>query len=175
VFAFVDNEALSALDALTGEERWRFAAPGLFGTPVVREGVVYVSGGSGTMLELDAASGGERWQASVPGGWGAWAVDEETVYVASMHNETLTALDRTTGLARWQTEIREPWTTPVIVGDEIYLVSDDALRVYDAVTGAERWFFPIEGGRVSTPAVVGGIIYLSTDAGIVYAIGGSTG
>ena len=74
-----------ALDAATGDERWRIRTLGaVYWSPAVADGVVYVGSASATLYALDAATGDERWvlhwtqdpRVSSP------AVVDDVVYVA---------------------------------------------------------------------------------------------
>lgn len=57
-----------ALDAATGEERWRVEPPGLApGSPVVTDDLVYVTADGTRLYALDAGSGEVRW--SLEFGW----------------------------------------------------------------------------------------------------------
>jgi outer membrane protein assembly factor BamB len=54
---------LYALDATTGEERWRFqTGDTVWSSPAVANGVVYVGSFDGNLYALDAATGQERWR-----------------------------------------------------------------------------------------------------------------
>jgi outer membrane protein assembly factor BamB len=177
VFAIVQADTLSAFDAESGDELWRFEREALFGTPTIADGRVFVGSRSGVMYALDAATGALRGESSTRSISGGWAVADGVLFVSmdSPSQPSLAALDTATGIERWRVPTGTSLTSPVVVGDQIYVISGGALRVYDAATGAELWVFPIAGGRVSTPAVVDGVVYLATDAGIIYAIGGSAG
>jgi hypothetical protein len=50
---------------------------------------------------------------------------------------------------------------------------DRTVYALDAATGEEHWRFAADGEMDYGPSVVEGVVYVSTDAGSVYAIGGS--
>lgn len=67
-----DASFAQAVDALTGEERWRVATPGIvWSSPTVAGGLVLIGAGSGVLLALDRESGDERWRFRAQGGWRA--------------------------------------------------------------------------------------------------------
>lgn len=61
-----DGQFVQAVDAGTGEERWRVPTRGVVWTsPVVADGMLYVAEGAGRIRGLDPASGEEQWAAWV--------------------------------------------------------------------------------------------------------------
>ena len=65
-YSAVNTDTLYAVDAATGQERWRFGTGPTFSVPVVAGGVVYAAGGAPAadlgpthLYALDAASGTE--------------------------------------------------------------------------------------------------------------------
>lgn len=84
-------------------------------TPIVRDGVMYVSTPFNHVLALDAASGTERWRyvhelkrkdsCCGPANRGV-AVDESHVYIATI-DARVVALDRATGRIAWEFELTQ--------------------------------------------------------------------
>ncbi|WP_326816198.1 PQQ-binding-like beta-propeller repeat protein [Streptomyces sp. NBC_01762] len=97
---------LCALDAATGAERWRADVSktvdddfdDVLSSPVVVEGIVYITSIDGKVLyALDAASGTEQWtHTSSDGVFNTPAVADGTVYITSEGGRVYT-LDATTG------------------------------------------------------------------------------
>jgi outer membrane protein assembly factor BamB len=162
----VDLGALVALDAATGEERWRYSLEGAGEfSPAVADGMVYVGAEDGILHAVDAATGEGRWTFAV---WTAadirstsLAVADGTVYVASSRG-FLFALDAATGEERWRAEIGgDGATTPVFADGTLYVSATDVpkeygdetvddkvgslppgigrLYAFDATSGDERW------------------------------------
>ena len=117
------HRALVALDAGTGQERWRVPIDGGFATsPVVLDGVIYVAGVKAVQA-LNAETGRELWRFGVPGStydpenayYPELAVGRDLVYVLTGRESnlamgswpltTLRALDLTTGSERWQIDV----------------------------------------------------------------------
>ena len=67
-------------------------------------------------------------------------------------------------------------SSPVIVGDTVYVGSDDK-RVYalDAVTGEKRWAYLTSGAVSSSPSVVDGVVYVGSEDKNLYALDAATG
>jgi outer membrane protein assembly factor BamB len=73
---------------------------------------------------------------------------------------------------RWTFDAQGPVrSTPVIVGDVLYLTSDGGyLFALDKGSGALKWKFKTDAAVASTPLVEGGFVYLTTKKGTLYAI-----
>ncbi len=120
---------LYALDAQTGQPRWRYATGaqaferdmkvplGISGSAAIAGNLLIVGDADAVLHALDRATGALVWRTSVeaaPNGsiWSSPVVWEETVYVgvASVAKEagfrgSIVALDRQTGGIRWQTHM----------------------------------------------------------------------
>jgi eukaryotic-like serine/threonine-protein kinase len=63
-----DAHFVQAVDAATGEERWRVASSRIvWSSPAVDSATVYVGEGDGTLYALDRQTGAERWRYRVAG------------------------------------------------------------------------------------------------------------
>jgi hypothetical protein len=91
------NGQLVAVDATTGAETWRLAVGGVWSSPAVANGTVYV-GGNGLLFEgglfaVDAAAGALRWQMkqagsvfaspAISGGMAYFGSNDSAVYAVS--------------------------------------------------------------------------------------------
>ncbi len=173
---------LYALDAATGQVRWRFAAD----APVLSEPLAVTAGPDGyvvftagdQLLAVEAAAGQLAWSVAGRGfSAGRAACDGERVYTAAADGYAR-AHDLRTG--------REAWSYPMVAGDPhrvtLYSGWDDVVllgagtvlvatvsgaQALDAVTGAPRWTFP--GSTMYPPAVLlgDGTMLLTTEWGVV--------
>ncbi len=136
----------------------------LEGTPIVRDGVMYMSTGSDDVLALDAKTGSLIWQhagALDPGistvccGWvnHGVAVDDGKVFIGQLDGY-LVALDQKTGAELWRTQIgrwQDGYTitgTPLLYKGMIYSgisggdrAERGKLTALDEKTGRELWRF----------------------------------
>jgi outer membrane protein assembly factor BamB len=131
----VDDEtvAVRALNRATGAELWRHAWAG-----------------SGSVPFFAAANG--DWVRSTP------AFDGETLYVGDMI-EHLLALDGGTGEVRWQVRLPERYGTkppefgfassPLVVGDALYVQAANSLLKLDKRTGEGLWRALANDGTIS--------------------------
>jgi outer membrane protein assembly factor BamB len=179
---------IAAIDAGTGETRWRTALdPTLFlSPPAVAGGTVYVGldprGRDDTVLiALDAATGQERWrhhraaaasgilQLAIP------AIADGIVYVVT--EGILYAVDADTGEEHWRVAIGSAVeSSPAVADGTLYFgTSDGSVIALDAATGEERWRLAISTSADvnSSPAVVDGVVYVASDDTYLYAIGGT--
>jgi outer membrane protein assembly factor BamB len=164
------GDLVSALDASTGELRWRTQMPqvGIYAlkaedgailwhvqtldrvesSPAVANGLVFAGDNFGTLHAIDAATGEERWQQKFP--WvntyieASPAVAKGVVYVGSDMN-----------------------------GGYGGFTSD--FIAFDAQTGEEVWHFSWPNGALSSPVVVDGVIYFGSLDHHLYALDAESG
>lgn len=169
---------LQALDALTGEERWRFDLGDYIvrASPAVVNDTVYITSGF-SLFAVDTRTGEERW--SVPirfAGQSSPAVIDGVVYVSS-HEGLLYALDAATGIQRWQYQTDSlVFSSPAVADGSVYFggVNGD-LYALDATTGRPRWRFATGGDIYASPAVANGVVYVSSKNRVVHAVDAATG
>jgi outer membrane protein assembly factor BamB len=127
-------------------------------------------------------------------------ISDGVVYVGSTDN-SLYALDETTGTLKWKFASRGPVSsTPAVAGGLVYFGSMDGnIYAVNAATGEERWRFATKGERrftapgihgaiprtermpdpfdvfMSSPAIVGGTLYVGSGDQNVYALDAATG
>ena len=147
-------------------------------TPIMVDGVLYVSGPWGSVFAVDARTGAERWRydPEVDGSYGrraccdvvnrGLAVWEGLVYVGTLDGY-LVALDAATGAQRWKVDTFTDRDTrfytitspPQVAGDVVVIGNSGAefgvrgyITAYDLKTGAERWrFFIVPGDPTKGP------------------------
>jgi len=172
-----------ALDPSTGSVAWRTAVDvgARIGTPVIADRRVLLAsldgGGPGTrhITALDLATGQVVWRYASPGDRPSYS-PAITHGLAITEGEAgiVTALNVTTGELCWQaseTGILE--IVPTVAGDAVYGASNNAAAfALDAGSGRELWRLPIKGVPYA-PAISGGLEFLPTNTGLLYAIGGA--
>ena len=148
---------------------------GLQATPLMINGVLYVSGTWGKVHAIDARSGAELWRfdPNVPGKWGRYgccdvvnrgvAFWKGLIYVASF-DARLFALDASTGEIVWEVDTingAAPYTStgaPRVVLGKVLIGNAGAdygvrgfLTAYDAKTGEKLWRFYTVPGNPNEP------------------------
>ena len=89
------------------------------------------------------------------------------------------ALDATTGAKKWtySTGGSQIADDPAVVGGVVYFgtVENHILYALDATTGAKKWSYQTSGSIISSPTVVGGVVYVGSDDNTLYALDAATG
>jgi len=157
---FVGQENATAINAATGEIRWRTHLGNqtvLEGTPAVSGDTVYYStkndtaGIGGYLYALNRTSGAVEWTSAPYPDWGQSApvVAGDTVYVATNDCEAA--------------ESCEGITYP-----------DGRVQAHDATTGDRLWNESTEESLYAGPAVWNGTVYIKNGAGKLLALAGNT-
>ncbi len=145
------SKFIRAYDPMTGRELWRMADAETqvkVSSPVAGPGVVVVTGGY--------PRGSRPIYAIRPGGGGE--LDPAAA-----------------GRLAWQAERGSPYVpTPLVYGDELYVLADNGiLTVYDAATGERRYQRRLDEtplGFSASPVAAGGHVYLASEDGDVFVV-----
>ncbi|NUW42788.1 outer membrane protein assembly factor BamB family protein [Nonomuraea rhodomycinica] len=175
VYATSSSGDVNALDAVSGEVRWRSRITGTIASrPVVAGGTVYVGDDEGTTHALDAATGTPLWQVRAGGDqpmftWRA-AVAGGLLYTVG-RDRTLYALDTATGRTRRRLPLPGGRGSGPVAADGTIHVSDREGTLYtlDAATGTVRSRFRTGGTAQTDPVVADGFVYLGSSNGNIYA------
>ncbi len=111
-------QGIVALDAGSGEERWRHASSDgvVMYAPAVADGTAYIVAQDERLIAVDALSGEVRWTARTEAPNDSLAsVWHTTIYVAT-NGGTVQALDAGNGALRWQAAIAGTPYAPVVTG-----------------------------------------------------------
>lgn len=185
-----------ALDAATGEERWRYnALTAPPGEMHVYKGTVYIPSRDTTLYAVNAATGEERWRFDeiTAGGPGIPAIANDAVYVTTPGAQTAAensvyALDAVTGEVRWRFDEPRQTTTPVVPGptaaarNTVFVAEgpgegagEGVVYAINATTGERRFRFDAPGSRTLGLAVANDTGYVGSLDGTVYAFAARTG
>ena len=164
---------LYAVDAGTGEQRWRVQLGDYVvrSSPAVVDGVVYVGGGF-HLIAVDAATGQERWRFPMRyAGQASPTVVGGTIYVASQEG-FLYAVDARSGAERWHIQTEGLIFSSPAYSDGAVVVGTDAGVLYAVSTdgGRIRWRRNLDGPIFASPAIHDGTIYVTIGAGFTYAL-----
>ncbi len=188
--AFLDQEkvgdrALFALDAKTGEQKWRTAltlnpwgGPSVSGDTAVVTGsnigydLKLLRGAKGEIAAFDVATGKEKWRKAIPAGVVSCAALAEGIAVTTATDGKVRAFDLATGERRWIYTTKMPFfAPPAIAGDVVY--AGDLSGVIHAIgirDGAVKWTLDLgKDPAVKAPGLVyggpivhGGRLYVAT-------------
>jgi outer membrane protein assembly factor BamB len=112
------------------------------------------------------------------------AVADGIVYVGSSDWFRVNAVDAQTGELVWDFETKgDPWSSPAVADGVVYIgATGGYLYALDAKNGSELWKVrtgpalatvdPVrfDGGVVSSPTVVAGVVYFGSLDGKLYAV-----
>uniref|UniRef100_A0A7C2PIU4 Pyrrolo-quinoline quinone n=1 Tax=Schlesneria paludicola TaxID=360056 RepID=A0A7C2PIU4_9PLAN len=178
-----DTQYVVALDKRTGREVWRQFrgdASMAYSTPTltaVNGRPVLVSCGGEWTVAYEPATGKELWRFRYPKGYSNVprpAVAFGMAYVSSGYNTpTLYAVpleaqgELGTDDAVWKVTKGAPRNaSPLIAGDELYMVSDNGIvTCLDARTGAQHWQERVGGDCSASPLFADGRIYITNETG----------
>ena len=178
VYASARDDRLYAVDAATGDLRWRTQIAS-HAYMAVEDDVVFVGSGS-YLYAVDAATGTTLWNYRMGSTtYSTPAVADGVVYMASL-DRNLYAVDADTGDLRWRYEsggggIR---SSPAVSEGVVYVVSswNGHLHAVDVDTGNPRWQYETNdrNGHYYSPAAADGVVYFPTDS-YLYAVDATTG
>jgi outer membrane protein assembly factor BamB len=141
----------------------RVSSPmGIYGTPVVKDGKIYIGAYSGTVLwittdGLSVSSPSFETGADIVG---SVVIDRDTLFVGTS-NGRLYALDLNLK-EKWNFRTGgEIWSSPVVDNGVLYVSSaDHNLYAIDTESGNEIWRFETKAAIMSTPLVANGRVYI---------------
>jgi outer membrane protein assembly factor BamB len=184
-----DTAFVIALDTKTGKTRWktdrRYPADQAYSTPLVirvgdRDQVISV--GAYRAAAYDLQSGREIWRVRYDDGFSNVprpVTGHGLVYIATgFQQPSLLAVrpdgtgDITKTHVAWTLQRGAPLTpSPLIVGDELYLVSDFGIAsCVDAKTGQPHWQQRLGGNYSASPVFADGRIYFQSEEGVTTVI-----
>jgi outer membrane protein assembly factor BamB len=180
-----DEAYVVALDKSTGKVRWKTPRrqpwDQAYSTPLVirvgdRDQVVSI--GAHRAAAYEPQSGKEIWRVSYPDGFSNVprpVYGHGLVYIATgFHQPSLLAVrpdgaaDVTKTHIAWTLQRGVPLTpSPLLVDDELYLVSDNGIATcLDARTGETHWQQRIGGNYSASPVFADGRIYFLSEEGV---------
>ncbi|GAB2792392.1 outer membrane protein assembly factor BamB [Halomonas shantousis] len=186
--------AVTALDRLSGEERWVYTStqPALTlrgtGTPRVIEQVTFAGFANGRLVTLDNRSGQALWDMRVAVPRGRTEVDQLVdldgqpvlaqdgrLFVTS-YNGRLLAIDATSGEVLWDRE-ESSYLTPLVIGDYLFAVNEAShVLALDANSGRVMWESDaLEGRKLTAPAFIDGNLAVGDYAGYIHLLDARSG
>jgi outer membrane protein assembly factor BamB len=184
-----------ALHRDSGTVAWRTPRPAMaspkwsFATPLVIEvegSPQLVSPAAQMVCSYDPSSGEERWRVRYPNKWSIVprpVFSHGLVLVCTGYDGPAELLairptgsgDVTDSHVAWRTDNHVPHTpSPLVLGNEIYLVSDNGIAsCRDVETGELHWRHRVGGNFSASPVHAAGSIYMVSEQGVCTVIAAS--
>lgn len=163
-FSARDNKVY-ALDAATGAKKWHFQADGWINAPViVFQQKVYFGCYSNKIYTLDAATGKEEALelAAIRIGQTRYVCSDGEFYPVNARYRA----------SEWRRKLPPSTSWPARANNVVYIgARDNKLHAFDYATRKEIWHFKTDGWVDSSPAIAGGMLYIGSHDGYVYALG----
>ncbi|UCG54244.1 MAG: PQQ-binding-like beta-propeller repeat protein, partial [Dehalococcoidia bacterium] len=156
-----------ALNALNGQRRLRFNSHyGVYSPLAVSDGIVYFINDNGTLYAFEGNARTWLQEHEIRPFWlQAWVMGLPGVPKPPPQSGFL-----------WLLKIGRPATSsPVVVGDTLYIGADNKLFAIDLQSQQIRWEFVTEGAIRSSPAVVGSAVFVGSGDGQLYAVDTASG
>jgi outer membrane protein assembly factor BamB len=184
VVYFTAKHTLLALDAASGQERWRFRnlrSNQFRPSVLVRGGTVYALGADGFLHAFEAGGGRERWSSPVRGGADLCALPlTDNVAYDGFDMFGLSVLDAATGAECWYFAEADTYYGPVAAGGTVFVADryfGGEVVALDVATGVRRWrFTPTNEWEVHPVAAMPGTVFVQEPwAPTLYAVDADTG
>jgi outer membrane protein assembly factor BamB len=177
-----ETQYVVALDKLTGKVRWKKFREGYqaYTTPLVVRlpaGDQVISPGAFRAVSYEPRTGKELWQVSYGDGFSNVprpVYGNGLIFICTGFQQPSLLAVRLDGRGD-VTKSRVAWTlkrgvsltpSPLLVGDELYMVSDNGIAsCIDAKTGAPHWQVRLGGNHSASPIYADGRIYFLSEEG----------
>lgn len=176
-----------------GEIKWKYkTGTDYLSSPIVSQGVVYVSGTGGYFVAVDANTGEKSWEFKREK-WGGSSpsVSNGTVFIGSM-DYFVYAIDIKTETEKWKFKTDEYiFSSPAVSNGYVYFGNFNGyFYSVSANTGQEKWKFKTQGSEPpskaagdydikgairSSPAIFKNIVYFGSFDGYLYALALNSG
>jgi len=175
----LNGSNLYCLNSSTGEKIWEYLTGddsywGVYSSPVVADGKVYIGSGDHKVYCLDAMTGAKLWEFITYGEvCSSPAIDDGKIYIGSQ-DAFVYCLNASTGAELWTYVTgHQIQSSPTVVNGKIYIGSD---RMYclNAETGANIWN-RLPSFLFSSPAVYNDKVYICDADNTMYCFNADNG
>ncbi len=99
------------------------------------------------------------------------AVAYNSIYLQT--DNFIYALHENDGTIKWSRPIESEYSvsSPAVADGKVYVGIDNIIYAFDSSSGEQIWSYRTEGQIQSSPAISGGLLFVGSDDGILYAIG----
>jgi outer membrane protein assembly factor BamB len=186
VYVGSNDDYIYALDAYTGNLKWRYKTGGnVFSSPAVTGNIVYVGSNDDYLYALDADNGELKWRYDAGDDLiSSPAISQNMVYTVSnsfWSGNKVVALDAETGEFRFDFFIGASYShsmsSPALKNDIIYIGdNEETIHAFDINNDETKWtYHKINSDWLSTPAISGNTVYIGSTDDYVYALDANNG
>lgn len=166
---------LHAVDAASGEGRFKIEIGSMAAAPAGQEGVIILTVRSGELHAFDSKAREVRWSYDLDGEvYGSPAIWQNRLYVAGWDRK-LSCLSFSSGEDLWSAPLSGAVTaSPVVAGGHVYVVTETGdLLAFDARTGHSAWSERVSHGPVqASPLPIGSRLVVAALDGTVSCYSG---
>lgn len=175
IFVGAGDGGFHAVDAATGERRWRFDTRGAIRNGAAAVGDFVVFGSTDHVVyALRRDTGQEAWRHDTGAAIDATPVVDGDRVLVGNRGVGLVALDARTGQRDWRVYFWGSWveSTPTVADGVIYVGSSDLRRVsaIERSDGRVRWRSDVYGWTWGTPVVTRDHLFVGAAGGTPYFI-----
>jgi serine/threonine protein kinase len=165
-----DNN-LYALDAKSGEFKWKFATEGGIPTrPAANEDIVFVASEDHSLYAL-SSNGEWIWSYEAEGPIRSSPLIEDRYIFFGSDDSYLHVVNHENGSKAWRAQADGPVrSTPLISNDRVYFGSETGDFYCLDFRGERKWRFRAKRGISSSPIIVDGLVYFGSLDWTVYAL-----
>lgn len=166
-----DNN-LYALDAQTGQFRWKYPTDGgLASSPCVWQDRVFVGSEDHSLYCINAQTGRIVWTCPTQGCVRSSPQVEYNHVFFGSDDHHLYAANVQTGRVAWKAETEAPVRSRPAIGDEsVYFGCEDGAIYAVDIRGVLRWRFATKRAVTSSPALYEGVLYIGSGDHTIYAL-----
>ncbi len=166
-----------ALDARTGEMRWKFATEGgVVSQPASDGRFVYFGSQDGRVYALRLSDATQMWVADTQSPVHSSAALHEQLLIIGSDDGHLYAFRARTGSVLWRFPAGAPVrSSPTVAGGYIYFGTEDGDFFCLTLAGKEKWRVAARRAIAMRPYVADGIVYFTSLDGHLYAVDVETG
>lgn len=183
IFVATMGNDLVALSAKDGHEKFRVKTGGpIFGAAHVKDGVVYFGSADHFVYAADAGTGEVRWKKELGGAVLAGVTVERDVLCVGTTDTKIYGLDTKDGGIKWTVQGGNMYQSKAAAFGQTFCVGgwDNVFRAIDLLSGEENWklelgkkqkpLFSAFAPAITAPAVGDGLVFVSTNDGILHAL-----
>lgn len=166
-----DNN-LYALDAQTGQFRWKYPTEGgLASSPCVWQDRVFVGSEDHSLYCINAQTGRIVWTCPTQGCVRSSPQVEYNHVFFGSDDHHLYASNVQTGRVAWKADTEAPVRSRPAIGEEsVYFGCEDGAIYAVDIRGVLRWRFATKRAVTSSPALYEGVLYIGSGDHTIYAL-----